>query len=64
MAARTHHVEIKSLANLADGVVVRDPKGVRLRRLQFIKNFAILVGAFAEIGLRILSSANCQNRLR
>src|SRR5258708_37716314 len=54
VAARAHDVEIVLLTDFADGVVVSDPKSVRLRRLQLIENLAILVGAFREIGLRIL----------
>src|ERR1700674_2709591 len=54
MAARAYYVEIKSFTNFADGVIVSDPKSVRLRRLQLVENLSILVGAFAKIGLRIL----------
>src|SRR5258708_1654752 len=64
VATRAHDVEIVSLTDLADGVVVSDPKSVRLRRLQLIENLAILVGAFAEIGLVLRLRRTGQNRLR
>src|SRR5260370_11939133 len=57
MAARAHYVEIKSFTDFAAGVVVSDPKSVRLRRLQLVENLPILIAAFRAIGLRILGSA-------
>ena len=53
MTAGAHHIEIIFLANFAHRVIVSDPKRVRIRRLQLVENFAILVSAFNE-GILIL----------
>ena len=58
MTAGTHDVEIIFLADFTNGVVVSDAKSVRFRRLELVENLSVLVGAFGEIGLRILRAAD------
>src|SRR5262249_27061844 len=58
MTAPAHDVEIVFLAGFAHGVIVRNPKRVCVGRLEFVEDFAVLIGALVKgiLSLRSRSS--------